>query len=470
MSLVTTPHLTPLLADAINFPIVLVAGVGLLVPLLAFEILIEGLVLKGVWKLPYGRLCRFTFLANILSLLAGIPTEFLNSYIDAKLLPGDIPGYFARYPFVTAVDSTIYFAVTLLVEGAYAFHWIRRQKLKISSGLLWRGVLFANIASYAVVAPLNYLATRPSSHGQQFTNDTRWTAHSTNVVIFVDGEHHYLKSIRVDGSAIATIVAAPMTDYLVSKNLEVCLFRGTNGNLYLYRQQRPNIDLILKTKARFFMNQVAFSPSGDHVAFAIDDQHAVQVLDLSTGQRSTLPLVQQGNFYGASVIWSQEEGCFFVHDAINGASLAITIAPSGDLSAVNVSGTNVVAVYPCYGRLGSAPSSPRWFSGDDWGVIYNEDHCGALKGLAWPGLDSSLAITRDDTKYRDSIAKVSVRPGLLHLAGFYFGDLAFLDGCGECLFESSGYIYLLDIGANRVGTVVRGDRFILLTPRYEKTL
>jgi hypothetical protein len=285
-------------------------------------------------------------------------------------------------------------------------------------------------------------------------------------VLFVDRDDHYLKSIRVDGSAIATVVAAPMADYLVSTNLDVCLFRGTNGNLYLYRQQRSNIDLVWKTKERFFMNQVAFSPSGNHVGFASDDEHAVQVLDVTTGKRSTLPLVQQSNFSEPSMIWSEEEGRFFVRGVNNGASLAITIAPSGDLSAVNISGTNVGAVYPCYGRLGSA----RSFGGDDWGVIYNDDHCGALKGMAWPGLDSSLRITRDDTKNSDPILTVSVRPGLLHLAGFYFGDLAFLDGCGECLFESNGYIYLLDIEAKRVGTLVSGDRFIMLTPRYEKTL
>jgi hypothetical protein len=108
-------------------------GLIMLVPLLAFEIFVEALVLKGAWGLPYARLCKFTILANILSLLAGIPTEFLNSLIDAKLLPVDIPGYFARYLFVTAIDSTVYFAVTLLVEGAYAFRWLRRQKITIST-------------------------------------------------------------------------------------------------------------------------------------------------------------------------------------------------------------------------------------------------------------------------------------------------------------------------------------------------
>ena len=69
-----------------------------------------------------------------------------------------------------------------------------------------------------------------------------------------------------------------------------------------------------------------------------------------------------------------------------------------------------------------------------------------------------------------SILYLHVNPGLLHIAHFYFGDAAFLEGGSECLFEANGYIYVLDIQAKRVGTLARGDRFILLTDRYQKHL
>ena len=70
----------------------------------------------------------------------------------------------------------------------------------------------------------------------------------------------------------------------------------------------------------------------------------------------------------------------------------------------------------------------------------------------------------------DADPSLQVNPGLLHLARFYFGDAAFLEGGRECLFEANGYIYLLDLEQKRVGALARGDRFILLTSRYEKRL
>ena len=85
------------------------------------------------------------------------------------------------------------------------------------------------------------------------------------------------------------------------------------------------------------------------------------------------------------------------------------------------------------------------------------------------GLGSSLRIHREDQN-RSRVLTVAVNPGLLHLGSFSFEDVAFLEGCGECLFQANNYIYLLDIDRKRVGTVTNGERFILLTPRYQKHL
>jgi hypothetical protein len=82
-------------------------------------------------------------------------------------------------------------------------------------------------------------------------------------------------------------------------------------------------------------------------------------------------------------------------------------------------------------------------------------------------LGSGLRITREEQD-RAPILYLHVNPGLLHIARFYFGDAAFLEGGDECLFEANGYIYVLDIQAKRVGTLACGDRFILLANRYQK--
>lgn len=108
--------------------------------------------------------------------------------------------------------------------------------------------------------------------------------------------------------------------------------------------------------------------------------------------------------------------------------------------------------------------------GQDWGVSYGKDTCGDLTATSWPGLDSGLRIDREGSRGSTLVLAVSVRPGLLHLAGFWFGDVAFAGDRRECLFEANGYIYLLDIDRRRLGTLANGDRFIFMTPRYQKPL
>ena len=142
----------------------------------------------------------------------------------------------------------------------------------------------------------------------------------------------------------------------------------------------------------------------------------------------------------------------------------MTIQLGLTLKITSLESTNGVRLLPCYGRAGRAGG---WYGSDDWGAVYNQDSCGDVKVWTEPGLGSGLRVYREGGK---QILYLHVNPGLLHLARFYFGDAAFLEGGHECLFEANGYIYLLDLERKRVGTLARGDRFVLLTSRYEKKL
>ena len=458
--------MTPIFADAINFPIVFVGGIIVLVPLMAFEVFVEALVLKRLWHLPYGQLCTFAFFANIWSLLAGIPTKILNAFLYARLLPQDIPGFFARYPVAILFGSLIYFAVTLVVEGAYAFWWRRRKALQIPGVTMWRGILLANIATYVVLAPLHYLATKPGNQIRQFSPDTHWTSRPREKVIFVDGATRVLKSMSLDGSTLTMVVPFSTADYLVSGNLELCLFRGTNGNLYFYRSGMAAPQLVWHTAERFLMKQVAFSPGGTYVAFASEEQNSVDLVAIGNTNQIHLPLVPKFGFDKPRVAWSQDEKAFYVDGFEKKLRLVMRVQADNTVVTEQFDGTNALPLLICYGRMGSG----GWWSGEDWGVSYSKDQCGELEAMAWPGLDSGLWITHERGGHSDRILSVSVRPGLLHLAGFYFGDVAFVGDCNECLFESNGYIYLLRIPDKRLGTLVKGQRFIQLTPRYLKTL
>ena len=456
--------MTPMLADAIDIPVVLLAGGIVLAPLLAFNVFVEAFILKKCWRLPYRQLCGFALVANLWSLLAGIPTKILNAYLYDTLLPADIPGYFARYPLALAIGSLVYFAVTLLVEGGYALRWCRRNGLGLSAGVVWRGILFANLATYAVLAPLHYGMTQPGNEIKQFAKDTSWAAHPEQTFVFVDGTDGFLKAARLDGTGLRTIVPVPMADYLVSIDLSVCLFRGTNGNLYLYRQDLAKAQPVWKTSERYLMNRVAFSPSGAHVAYVSEKSNRLTVVDTTTGNELHLPESRGLSVSDPCVVWSAEEMKFFVKGAEGNRDVKVTIGADGMLNAESLGETNALPTLPCYGRVGDG----SWWSGADWGVTYSQDTTNDLTASSWPGLDSGLRIYRELNGTNSRVLTVSVRPGLLHLAGFYFGDVAFAGTPDQCLFEANGYIFLLDIPKRRLATLAKGDRFILLTPRYEK--
>lgn len=458
--------MTPLFADAINFPLVLVAGIAVLVPLITFEVFVEAFLLKKAWHVSYGQLCTFAFFANLWSLLAGIPIKILNAFLYEQMLPNDIPGFFASYPVAIALGSLIYFTVTVLVEGVYALRWRQRMQLQISTTAVWRGILLANIATYAVLAPLHYYATKPGNQLHEFTENTRWTTQPGTRVLFTDASSGFLKAIQLDGTGVETIVPVPMAEYLVSTNLNLCLFRGTNGCLYLYRREANLTKLIWKTEERFFMNQVAFSPSGERAAFASEDRNSIELVNVATGARTNVTLTEKFNFHGPSVAWSPEEEQFYVGGFDGQLRLSVEIGIGEALKITAVEGTNAPGMLKCFGRTGDS----RWWGGGDWGVTYSRDECQELSAMAWPGLDSSVRILRQDGETQNRVLTVSVRPGLLHLAGFYFREVGFVDGCRECLLEANGYIYLLDIRDRRLGTLVRGERFIQMTPRYEKRL
>jgi hypothetical protein len=57
---------------------------------MAFEVVVEVLVLKKSRQLLFGLLCAFAFFANLSSLLGGIPTKILNAFLYAHRIPENV--------------------------------------------------------------------------------------------------------------------------------------------------------------------------------------------------------------------------------------------------------------------------------------------------------------------------------------------------------------------------------------------
>ena len=462
------PAMNPIFADSIDFPIALVMGFVVLVPLLLFEVIVEAFVLKGIWSIPFRTLCRYTFIANVLSLLAGIPVKILNACLYDFILPQDLPGFFTRYPWAVALGSLVYFVVTVGVEGAYAFRWLRRKQLSLGSGQIWKGALIANLASYAVLAPFNYYITRPAPQQiREFTKNANWSSHPAIKLIFIGGTNGGVQSMQLGSATSETIVPKTVKDdYLLSADLELCLFRSTNDALYLYRRTPAQCKFVMQSDYHFMMDRAAFSPSGRYFAYADELNNRLELSDLETGEEINQPLNQQMPWEG-SVAWSTNESIFYVGLGDKGI-IQCTIKQTGlllleTLTQTNPVQTNATDLLTCFGQLRDGGYTAMI---DDGGSVYNRDSFGDLTVYTVPGLGSCLVIY-SGTDRRNEVESFSVNPGLLHMSRFGFADVAFLDR-NECLFDANGYTYLLDIQNKRVGTVAHGDRFITLTPRYQR--
>ena len=150
-------------------------------------------------------------------------------------------------------------------------------------------------------------------------------------MLFVDGLTHSLKSVQLDGSGLTTIVPFPTTDYLVSSNLSLRFFRGTNGNLQFCRAGMPKPELIRLMDERFLMKQAAFSPSGKFVAYASKKKKSVELVNLSSGRRTLLPLVPKFGFDDPLVAWSPDEHSFYVGGFEITLRLIMSVQPDGSV-------------------------------------------------------------------------------------------------------------------------------------------
>lgn len=273
---------TPLLANGINVPYFLLLGALVLVPLMAFEVFVESAILRWGWRVQWSDLVRLTLRANLWSLVAGIPVKILNAVIYDAKLPKDLPGFFEAYPLWIGIGTGIYFVVTVAVETLYAFRIVGEAGL--SKRRIFCGMLMANVVTYAVLATVYFAATKPDTGNIQFTRDAKWANEPAILVLFTDATNSHLKVGQVDGTEMRAVVPHPVSEYQVSKDLKLCLYRNAEGNLYLYNAETLKTKKVFESASRIGMDQSAFSPSGRYVAL-LPSRNRLVVADLESGNQ-----------------------------------------------------------------------------------------------------------------------------------------------------------------------------------------
>src|SRR5439155_3760016 len=138
--------------------------------------------------------------------------------LSDRFLPIELGERLRAYPFFLILFIAVFFVVTCLVEFLYGRKIVRVCELRVERGSLVKGVILANVASYAVLGPLFYAVEYPRTGGREFTDDTRWARQPVLTVVAV-GSGGHLEAATTDGRNRRVVVPHEVRDFVVSADL-----------------------------------------------------------------------------------------------------------------------------------------------------------------------------------------------------------------------------------------------------------
>ncbi len=454
-------------ADAINFPIVIGLGLAFLVPITAFVVLVETFVISKYLITRYKETLKFTFTANILSTIAGIPVMISNMWVFEIIIPKDLYNYFKLYLPYSVLGYVLYFIATVLVEFAWGLRWNKKLSFNFGKKIIFYAILLANALTYAVLGPLHYYGSKPIHNIKEFTIDTKWAVKPSTKIIYIDRQNNYLMQIESNGELKEILVPFPMRDYMFSSDLNIFLFRGPDGHLYYYHRKDKQEKKIWDTTDRYLMNRVALSPSGNKVAYLMNTGELkpfrLILFDAEENKTIKTDYITNVEDYDPEIVWSTEEKALYLKEnkRPNSNPKIKRIIIDGNIKTVEeISDPSSISLNDYYGRFGSG----GWWANDDWGVSHGSDTLKHIKVYADYGLGSHIQISEDDKQ----ILFFADNPGLLHIAGRGLDETSLISSGKECIFEDDRAMYLIDIQNKRIGKIADGQKHVLLTPSYQQ--
>ena len=445
-------------ADAIDMGFVAVAGAVVVIPLIAFELFVEAIFLAIGLTVPYRKVLLLSLGANLASLAAGIPVKAFNAWMYALILPYELAPYFRELPRAVFLGAAIYFVVTLLVEFLVVAQW--RPKHAVAVGLRRTAlvVVLANAATYAVLAPLHYVATRPFHDIREFTDDTCWAQRPVTRIYYVEGDAGNLCSTTTDGQNRRVLVPDTVMDYQFRPEQDWCLYRNGQNHLCLLQAGQKKPQVCWKTDQRFTMEQVACDPNGTIVAYLeqVGDPrpHELVLRDMGSGRVVKTGVRTDKDDWEPGIAWANQPDVLFVGQKAFRVGNDLSVAPVE----LQPAESNLLVVY---GRFND---KHFWSGSDDWGAVFSSDVLEGKEAIAYRGLESLLLVKEEG----GSTFVLADNPGLLHLPSRGFGDVCFLGHGQELVFDDHRDIYLLAVPERKVGWIAHGAKVITLTSRHQR--
>lgn len=437
-------------ADAIDLPFVFVAGSIILIPLMAFEVLVESGFLSIGLRVAYRRLLKVVLLANIASLAAGVPVKMLNAWMHASILPRDLASYFRSYPYAVVMGTFIYFVVTLVAEYLIIRAWCRKEASAVATGRIALFVFVANLATYAVLAPVHYFAARPTHDIREFTDTTEWASRPLTTIYYVDGPSGHLCSVASNGQDKREILADEVKDYQFMPDSGTVLYRNASNTLYLSKADSPARIECWKADRQVRMEQVAVSPDGQYVGYLkrIGElkPYRLVLYDTTSGRTADTDITTHEDEYNPEIAWSASPSVVFLKhkrrlEAIRiGPDLSVSVIEDDPID-------NTLAVV--YGRFGPL----------------GHDEADSTEVRALRGLDSHIQVTMNGDSFY-----LADNPGLLKISRRHFNDVCILANGRELVFSDHYGLYLMDMDKRVVGKIADGEKFLVLSDRYRRKI
>lgn len=452
------PALAPLSAraDSIDLPLVAGLGLGVGLPLLAFNVVVEALILARFIHVGFGQLWRPMLRANILSFLAGIPVTFINGIVLELILPQEMVARMGAYPAGLCVAALNYYLATVLVEYGSLRKRFRRDAPELLPRPFGRGLIVGNLASYAVLAPLFVWWAQPKHGVQTFTPDTAWAGQPAAQLLYVDPQNR-LCSRQTDGSSPQCLLTNEVRDFVVSPDLKTILFRGASNHFFLARGS--TVQRVTESPLHCRGQAMDFSPNGNLVAL-LGDTGKVLLWDGQSGHTQKIDAGSSNWPGGERVVWSTNENVFYLY-CRDTFKITLQRTPEGALrSEVTPQPDCPTELVTHYARLGNS----RYDEEDDerpgtTPVRFNKK-CSLL---LVPGLAPMISARCEPHRIL-----ICDNPGVFHFGRRLFTQASFLGSGAEILFTDEHHLYVADIPARKVGLLGPGKRFLLLTDFFSK--
>jgi hypothetical protein len=372
-----------------------------------------------------------------------------------------VPAFVRGYRWVACLLIAGYLLKSALVEWLWFTRPYARTRLGITRKGMAGPVLLANMASYLLVGPLFYWATRPHFAGLTTTFDAQWTANPEQVVYYVDAGGQLIRS-RMDGCERRQLARGVAGGYVVAGDEGAVLFQADTRALRYQRVDEAQAVDVIDCGPVCAFESVSLSPDNREVAYRDSTERdsagksaefdAIRVFNTATGETRTIGQVPRCS--GGIVAWSAAGDAVFAAHGEPGDMKVYRIAASGSDPQPTRCATVPASDELVDNYMNPGDSSHGRFR------YYRRRKSGDLAFTIHGGMAGSQFIL---SRQNDILLALRNEYGFILGQNFpHMRNAGFLPHGNEILIDWADQSYVLDYAGGRLGLLTQGRN---MTPR-----